>query len=793
MSRGPIHPADYRYTSVRHHPTQPHIVIVCRLDTAVASLHVRVARWLRYQLLQRCAGMPLLPVHEGDVVVHILQRLLTTGSAARLFHPTADHIPSQHPGDAHQFMVWDDYSQPGSSFPASLPTPTSSRGVGCPASSAFTPLTSLPFAPPPLSRAAYESVFEGDPLLPYFCNSVRYGFSLGAHGVPVEPRAPRTDSNHADQPSIDTIEVELAAGACVPTSMLAPDVPLRYAPWYAVEKDSGGFRGVGDLSWGPDSVNSHSVRPTALLGRPPLSQWPPIAHRYNTMAALRPGVGIVMFKLDATRAFRTLGVPARDLHLQCHRVGKHSVCSVRSEMGAVASGDHCCALSGAIEAVAAASPRRLFCSSYVDDQLALCWVDTADADLVFLRGLWEFLGWTLNAKKFLLEGGITQLLTFLGILLDTQAGTASVCPKRRRALPAQLDSLLPCAPGDSTDFLASLVLAADTPSPTQDPPSLLGNSSTASPPATNPPTLSAASVTISHRDLASLVGKLTFCASIVPMGRAFLRSLQAAAGSSQGAQHGSRGGHLLHLDPPAVADLRFWQWYLRTLPGVAHFHPLPTTGPVLHAGTDASKHGWGGVCEELGLYTAGRWTTAERTGSSTAHWEALAAVMLTAALAPWVTGGTLWLACDSSASVAALSASRARDPQMHALCQLFAAVQVLGCFRVNIYHHPGRLNTIPDMLSRGVPASRLPLPHASQLRRLDIPSSIRWCGVLTRGQSHSPPSLAQPPTTRPSTRGGPTAQTNVFLAPPGTPWHWPLWLPPPTTPSTLTASTGSRT
>ena len=234
---------------------------------------------------------------------------------------------------------------------------------------------------------------------------------------------------------------------------------------------------------------------------------------------------------------------------------------------------------------------------------------------------------------------------------------------------------------------------------------------------------------------------------------------------------------------------------LRTTPGVAHFDPPPASGPTLHAGTDASKHGWGGLCESLGVYTAGRWTTAERAGSSTAHWEALAAVMLSASLAPWATGGTLHLACDSGATVAALNASRARDPQMHSLCQLFAAVQILGCFNVTIYHLPGRLNTCPDLLSRGVPASRLPLPRASRLRRLSIPHSIRWCGVLTRGQSLSPPSQGRPPTTPPSTPGGPTAQTSVFHAPLGTPWRWPLWQAPTPQPipTTRTASTGLPT
>jgi hypothetical protein len=129
-------------------------------------------------------------------------------------------------------MIWDDFSQPGSAFPASLPHPTSNGGVGCPASSAFTPLASLPFPPSSLNRAAYAVTFADDPLLPYFCNGVRYGFSLGAQGVPTSPRPPRADASHADQPTLATIAMELDAGACVPTSLLDPSVPLRYAPWW---------------------------------------------------------------------------------------------------------------------------------------------------------------------------------------------------------------------------------------------------------------------------------------------------------------------------------------------------------------------------------------------------------------------------------------------------------------------------------------------------------------------------------------------------------------------------------
>lgn len=96
-----------------------------------------------------------------------------------------------------------------------------------------------------------------------------------------------------------------------------------------------------------------------------------------------------MYKLDASHTFRALGVPARDLHLQFHRVGNQSVCFMRSEMGAVASGDHCCAVSSSIEAVAAASAHRLLCPSCVDDQLALSWADTATGDLAYSRWLWS--------------------------------------------------------------------------------------------------------------------------------------------------------------------------------------------------------------------------------------------------------------------------------------------------------------------------------------------------------------------------------------------------------------------
>jgi hypothetical protein len=87
----PIVPADYRYTTVRHHATNPLVVVVCRLDQPIASVHVNVARWLRSQWLHRTALYhPGLPVHEGDVVIHILQALLrATSPSSHLFDPTA--------------------------------------------------------------------------------------------------------------------------------------------------------------------------------------------------------------------------------------------------------------------------------------------------------------------------------------------------------------------------------------------------------------------------------------------------------------------------------------------------------------------------------------------------------------------------------------------------------------------------------------------------------------------------------------------------------------------------------
>ena len=95
---------------------------------------------------------------------------------------------------------------------------------------------------------------------------------------------------------------------------------------------------------------------------------------------------------------------------------------------------------------------------------------------------------------------------------------------------------------------------------------------------------------ISLRDLKSLLGKLQFCATIVPGGRSFLRRLYDRT-------IGIRKPYgRIRITKAMLDDLHMWNTFLNTFDGVEIIRHLNLDKrPTKHMITDSSKDGYGGI------------------------------------------------------------------------------------------------------------------------------------------------------------------------------------------------------
>ena len=265
----------------------------------------------------------------------------------------------------------------------------------------------------------------------------------------------------------------------------------------------------------------------------------------------------------------------------------------------------------------------------------------AHQQLAILLRAFTYLGVPLAPAKV---EGPAQVLTFLGIILDT------------RRLEARL-------PMDKLSELRDLLRA----------------------------TLH--SVSISQRQLESLLGKLSFAARVVVPGRTFMRRLWSIASRYQ------QPYYRIKFSEECLEDLRWWLKLLDQWNGRSFFlHPNWTPSPDLQLYTDASGAiGWG-------AYNSGRWIQGRWTDSQAAHsidWKELFAVV--AACSTW---GSEWpqlrilIHCDNMVVVECIRSGTSRSPALMVLLRELFFECAGHNFTVSAKHIPGANNTIADRLSR---------------------------------------------------------------------------------------------
>ena len=196
--------------------------------------------------------------------------------------------------------------------------------------------------------------------------------------------------------------------------------------------------------------------------------------------------------------------------------------------------------------------------------------------------------------------------------------------------------------------------------------------------------------TISHRSLEKLLGFLSFCARVIPLGRPFLRNLfnLLRKFSHRPAMSRSR------LSSPAKRDL---QWWTILLPLWSRVRLIQPSRPRVHLYTDASgSKGIGGWWSSSAFSAR----IPRRYRQKLIDWKEAYAVLF--AFAKWSTlwhGHTVVVHCDNSAIVSAISSRSIRGHAIDPLQLLFLASATQDIELISEWIS-SQANWIADALSR---------------------------------------------------------------------------------------------
>jgi len=473
------------------------------------------------------------------------------------------------------------------------------------------------------------------------------------HGVDVRYTGDRSVCRHhvdnlrsaSEQPAaIDAyLASEVKAGRQA-GPFAAPPMPNFIAsPLGTVPKNKTTHRVIHHLSYphGGESVNSKIEEMECVL----------TSFDQGADLVKLAGRGALMTKIDIKAAYRCIPVRAADWHLLGMRWRDKFYYDKSLPFGLRSS----CALWEEFATAAEWIIRSYGITTlvhYIDDTLLVAPAGMSRAraiTLVVLRVL-AALGMPIAEDKLI--GPVTRLI-YLGIQLDSVTMTASLGAERLAEIKA--------------------LLAAWS-----------------------------ARASCSHRDLLSLIGKLSFATKVVRPGRIFLRRMLNLAAATQGRPR-------IALNDDFRADLRWWTASVERWDGVSLLYDQEwAAAPTCNVTTDACETGAGAVCGSA--WFAHRWTSEELATARGSDGERsmpyLELLALAMAAATWSSGGA-WAGrrvtfhCDCEPVVHALAKHTSPSPRLMHLIRVLFLIAARAHFEFRVVHIAGVSNDAADALSRG--------------------------------------------------------------------------------------------
>ena len=300
-----------------------------------------------------------------------------------------------------------------------------------------------------------------------------------------------------------------------------------------------------------------------------------------------------------------------------------------------------CGLAG--EMVQFLTSIGLSASMYVDD--LICAAETDEqcaADMATAVSVFSWLGFRCNPDK---QEGPSTRITYLGLVIDTEARTVSIGEDRRKDLLRDVSRLLQRG-------------------------------------------------CIGTKDLETLIGKLGFAASVVRGGKAFLHRLR---GSLSAAEESSSS--TATLDPGARKDAAWWQGQLATAVQGSRIFLCDSPLPVVTLKSDAAGEiGWGYIVD--GTLHWSRWSHETVTQKHIQYKELVALVHCMLEYGERFSNRIVRFGVDNSSVCYAANKLSSRCPTLMSLLRQLANAQCQhNCDAVAV-HVSRQFNELADLATR---------------------------------------------------------------------------------------------
>ena len=379
------------------------------------------------------------------------------------------------------------------------------------------------------------------------------------------------------------------------------------------------------------------------------------------------GTGSLLAKIDIEAAYRLVPVHPDDRPLLGLRWNGEVYCDAMLPFGLRSAAKIFNALADALEWTIR-QKGATHIAHYLDDFVIVGAPDSSQCadSLNVVTSTCRELGVPLSTAKC--EGPTTRL-TFLGIELDTMAGTLRLPSDKLSRVQAVLQAW-----GDKKTCL--------------------------------------------RRELESLVGLLHHACKVVRPGRAFCRRMINLLSGA------SRGHHRIRLGREFRADLAWWRMFVAQWNGIG-LAPSVCVRSMPPLYTDASGS-WGCGASWNQHWFQLKWD--ERSQSLPITVKEMLPIVISAAIwgPQWRAAKQVACCCDNAAVVAALSSRSCKVEHIMHLMRCLFYVEAYHEFTLHCTHLPGSLNTVADALSRNaLPSFRLqmqeadPLPYALLPRLID--------------------------------------------------------------------------
>ena len=384
-------------------------------------------------------------------------------------------------------------------------------------------------APPsslrPLLFARYLQAHPNKQYVHTLLTHIQSGFDIGYQGPHRDIRAPNLPSAYTRPGVIDAyIAAECSAGRMAGPFPAPPFHPFHCSGLGAVPKQDGTWRVITHLS-APDSlsINDHIDPESVTLS-------------YATVDAQLLGKGALLAKIDLKKAFRQCPVRPADWHLLgiCWR--GHYYYDKCLPFGLRSSPFLFDTLASALELIFRHQLHNPHIIHYLDDFLIAGPPHSNSCTTTFsgVEALCKQLGVATKPEK---RTPPTTVLTFLGVQLDTVAQVASLPSDKLSAILQELHTM-------------------------------------------------ATHRRCTKQALLSLIGKLSFAAKVIPVGRIFIRRLIDAS-TNVHSNH-----HYISMSAAMRADIHWWLTFAQPWNGKSFFlDHWWTPSPEFQLFTDASDHG----------------------------------------------------------------------------------------------------------------------------------------------------------------------------------------------------------